>query len=38
MLSENGRTEADKYYITTRPFEGRSVSIINQANMGIWSV
>ena len=37
-LSENGRTEADKYYVTTRPFEGRSVAIINQSNMGIWSV
>ena len=33
-----GRTEADKYYITTRPFEGRSVAIMNQSNMGIWSV
>jgi len=38
MLSDNGRTEADKYFITTRPYEGRSVAIINQANMGIWSV
>ena len=38
ILSDNGRTEADKYYVTTRPFEGRSVAIINQSNMGIWSV
>jgi len=33
-LSDNGRNEADKYYHTTRPYEGRSVAIIKQ---GHWS-
>lgn len=28
ILSDNGRTEADKYYHSTRPYEGRSVAII----------
>ena len=31
-LSDNGRTEADKYYHTTRPYEGRSVAIIKQGH------
>jgi len=33
-LSDNGRNEAETYYHRTRPYEGRSVAIINQ---GHWS-